>query len=415
MKKKDYLEKIQLWVFVAGFAIFFGLFVIGLYKRGDVYQTYVFFRQADNLFADLMNVIHYSMDMNPYMNEMNGPGEKAYFPLSYVLCYVIGRCMRFDGYDGTVASMNAIEIVVAAGIMSIMMAVLGIQLYDMLNKAKGYKIVIALVFLLSGVNLFSYERGNLIVLAIIGMVFFLATYDSDNKVLRECGYIALALAAALKGYPALLGILLIYRKEWKEAIRLVLYGLILAFGPFVLLEGGFQNISIWKDNWKLNSEIYEFIPQPKVGYYYFIAYARNATLEQQEHWRNIWKPVIQGLSFLVLGSGFFQKKLWLQVGSLIAVMLMIPSNCGFYCLLYMFPVIILFFNEKKKDWTDIIYLPLFILMLSPYQIINQHTGQNVTLFLSNIALAGFYGCVLIENMRCAILFILEKRRAKSGN
>ncbi len=415
MKKKDYLEKIQLWVFLIGFGILFGLFVLGIFRRLNMDQTHVFFHQANNTFADLMNVILYSMDLNPYLNEVNGAAEKAYFPLSYIICYVLGNIMGFDGYNGSVTTINAMEMVIATGVMTILIAILGIQLYDMLDKGKGYKMLVVLAFLLSGVSLFSYERGNLIILAVIGMVFFLATYDSENKILRECGYIALALAAALKGYPALLGILLIYRKEWKEAIRLVLYGVILAFGPFLLLEGGFRNVSIWKENWRLNSEFYEFVAHPKVGYYFFIAYARNATLEQQEHWRNVWKPVVQGLSFLVLGSGFFQKKLWLQVGSLIAVMLVIPSNCGFYCLLYILPVIVLYFNEKKKDWTDIIYLPLFVLMLSPYQIINHNSGQNITLFLSNIALVMFCGCVLIDNVRCVILFILEKRRTKNGD
>ena len=96
-----------------------------------------------------------------------------------------------------------------------------------------------LVLAFSGIALFSYERGNVIYLAVIGMVCFIEHYQSENKVLREWSFIALAFAAAIKGYPAIFGILLIWEKRWKEAIL---------FNPFthVLLLLPFLQVSLFR-------------------------------------------------------------------------------------------------------------------------------------------------------------------------
>lgn len=409
-EKHKRIANIQIWVFIIGFAIVFILFFFGLYERINENQAFVFFYKGENYMADFLNVLEYSKDLSPYVNEINGFGEKAYFPLSYLIFFVFGRLMGFDGYDGTLGSLSFQELVVTNCIMMLMMALLAVQLFDMLNKDKWFKFLITAILMLSGVSLFSYERGNIIVLAVCGMIFFLVTYDSDNKLLRELGYMALAFSAALKGYPALLGLLLIYKKQWKEAIRLVIYGVIVAFGPFLLIKGGSANIDFWRRNLSINSEIYEFVPQPKLGYYYFIAYAKDLVLEQRQHLRDVWKPIVNGLSILGLIGSYFQKRKWLTVGMLITIILMIPKNCGYYCLLYIFPVIILYFNEKDKRWLDLAYIPVFLLLLSPFQVIQEVTGKNMTLYWSNVALVVLFISLLLENIWCMIKIGIDKKK-----
>lgn len=409
-QKQKRIANIQMWVFIIGFAIIFACFLNELYQGNSMNQTFVFFRQAEDYMADFFNVLLYSKDLDPYVNEINRLGEKAYFPMSYVLGFVFGKIMGFDGYDGTLTSVSYLELIFANGIMTLMMVLIAVQIFDMLEKEKWYKFLVTAILMVSGVSLFSYERGNLIVLAVCGMLLFLATYESENKILREFGYISLAFAASLKGYPALLGILLVYKKQWKELIRLIVYGFIAAFGPFLLIEGRLDNIAFWRRNWKLNTEIYEFIEQPKLGYYYFIAYAKNITLEQQKHLRDVWKPIISILALAGCISNYFQKKKWIVVGMLVAVMLMIPSNCGYYCMLYMFPVVLLYLNEKEKRWIDIVYIPIFLMMLCPFQMIEKETGQNLTLYWSNIAIVVFFACLLLENIWCMIYKGIDKTR-----
>ena len=411
-KKQERISTIQLWIFIFCFGVLFSFFLMGLYRRINDNQVLVFFRQCEDYMADFFNVISYSQGLATYTIES---AERGYLPLSYVIFYVFGRLMRFDGYDGTFASLNPLEITVAGCIMALMMAVLGIQLYDMLDKNKLYKFLLTGILMVSGVMLFSYERGNIILLTVSGMLFFLATYESEHKVLRELGYMSLALAAALKGYPAILGLLLVYKRQWKEAVRLLLYGIIAAFGPFFLMEGGLQGIRTWKSNVALNTVEYEFLQQPKLGYHYFIAYGEGLILEQQEHIRDIWKPIMYGLSVIGIITGYFQKKKWMTVAMLTCVMLILPSNCGYYCLLYLFPVIILYFNEKDKNWTDLLYLPLFLIMLCPFQLIQKGTDRNLTLYWTNVAVFVLFVCLFFQNIWNSIQVICARKKGLSGD
>ncbi len=64
------------------------------------------------------------------------------------------------------------------------------------------------------------------------------------------------LCSTIKGYPAIFGILLIWEKRWKEAIRLMIYGLLFCFWPaFALIGTGFKyNITQWLVNLGENGE-----------------------------------------------------------------------------------------------------------------------------------------------------------------
>lgn len=410
--KQKKIATIQIWILMIGFAILFLLFLIGLWGQPESNQGQVFFHRGEDYMADFINVLRYSAERNPYVNEMNGLWEKAYFPLTYLLFFVFGRILGVKTSDNDFSSFMLAGTVL---IVAFMMMLLAIQIYDMTQKEKLYKFLMAVILMASGVGIFSYERGNVVLLAVSGIIFFLVTYESENKVLRELGYIALALAAALKGWPAFLGLLLIYNKQWKEAIRLVIYGIVASVGPFLLLKGGLGNIPLWWRNFQLNTEAYQFAQQPKLGYHYFIAYDATLFYEDQIELRDIWKPAMNILAVFGMVTNVFQKKKWICVAMLVCIMLILPSNSGYYCLMYLFPVIILYLNEKDKSWIDLLYLPIFLMCLCPYQIIQKGTGLNLTLFWSNIALFVLFGGLMIQNIICVMQFVKEKTKGISNN
>ena len=80
--------------------------------------------------------------------------------------------------------------------------------------------------------LYAFERGNIIIIAFACCLFFLIYYESENKITKEISLIMLAVAAGLKLYPALFGIILLYNKHYKEAIRTIMYGVICFIFPF---------------------------------------------------------------------------------------------------------------------------------------------------------------------------------------
>lgn len=83
---------------------------------------------------------------------------------------------------------------------------------------------------------FAFERGNLVLYAMVFLMLGLALRDSPNKALRELALIFVAISAGFKLYPALFGFLWIAEKRYKEAARLVLYGLLAFFVPFLFVS-----------------------------------------------------------------------------------------------------------------------------------------------------------------------------------
>lgn len=123
-----------------------------------------------------------------------------------------------------------------------------IVLWELLKKnyhGNGVKsCLFALSILFSGPILFAIERGNIILLALLFLMVFALLYNSESKYFRYISYIALALSASIKIYPALFGVLIISHKRWKEAFGAVVIGALIFIIPFLYLCGGGGNIPI---------------------------------------------------------------------------------------------------------------------------------------------------------------------------
>ena len=93
--------------------------------------------------------------------------------------------------------------------------------------------------------LYAYERGNIIIIALVCSMFFVFFKDSENKIVRELSLILLAIAAGVKIYPAFLGMLLLYDKEYKRAARTLVYGGMCFFCPFFVFKEGIYGVPIF--------------------------------------------------------------------------------------------------------------------------------------------------------------------------
>jgi hypothetical protein len=82
-----------------------------------------------------------------------------------------------------------------------------------------------------------YERGNSCLIVVILLLIALNWRDSESKIKRELALILIGVCAGIKIYPAIFGLLYLKEKRWKEAIRLIIYGIILFFGPFIFFLG----------------------------------------------------------------------------------------------------------------------------------------------------------------------------------
>lgn len=99
-------------------------------------------------------------------------------------------------------------------------------------------ITVGVVVFMTNPIMFTYQRLNLVLLAIIFTVLFVIYYDSDNAVCRHIGLFSLAMAANIKYYPAIYGLLLLKKKRWKDAGIAFAEGVILFLLPALFDKTG---------------------------------------------------------------------------------------------------------------------------------------------------------------------------------
>ena len=109
-------EKLKLeYIFYILMAILIGLFLYWLFHDDKGTQWNVFFRKTSDYFADYINVLRYSAWHDPYFNALNGPSEKGYFPLTYLIFYWLAKAVNFAEYrdDGVDVGMWTTNLTIA--------------------------------------------------------------------------------------------------------------------------------------------------------------------------------------------------------------------------------------------------------------------------------------------------------------
>lgn len=389
-------KKINKYIFVVSLFFLWVLFFAGLIRDYSGNQTNVFFRNGSNYLADYINVAKYSANRDPYFDTTNGIHEHGYLPLAYVLFWILSKLSNFKdvgAFEAGYASLSLAEINLFFIFMTVGFFI--VLRYTM----KSYELIDDLLIMslfASGIFMFSYERGNIIFLSAICVSIYLNYYESENRIKKHIAFVALAVAAGLKGFPAILGILLLYKKRWKDAIWLMLYGLLACLGPFALLVNGFKNIPQWIINASLCNKVYKYISFQRFGYLAFLSSMPERYLGYRDLIDIILRIILCVFCVIMIIVNCDQVKQWKKNLALVLILILFPVNSGFYCGLYMFPIIIMFFKEKEYDRYDFVYVYLFILLCNPFQIIFK--GYNITCYLSNISLMIMFGILFVENL-----------------
>lgn len=362
-----------------------------LVMSGTRQQGTIFWANPNDFFMDFFNVLKYISTKNPYTyTDFMGLGEKAYPPLAYLILYPFSRLYDYvnnPSYDARSTQFGIMSVVFFLGVCVFFLTFL--YSYHIKGSAPT-KILTTMSFFLSGIFLYSLERANIIFISVLFLGVFLLWYKSENPVLREMAYIALAFAAALKVYPALFGILIIKDKRWFASIRTLIYGAAAFFFPFFFFKGGLSNIGQLLANVTENTRIYQFLtPAFKLGWLPFFLCTHADTANYQS-WVTFGNVLM--VSSIVLC--FFLKSQWKTAALLACVIIASPANSAYYCGLYLIVPIILFLNEKEHNCFSLIYMLLFILFLNPYQIINNDI--NITIILANYSLLCLYLLLFVE-------------------
>lgn len=386
-------------IFILAIGLSFVLWLLFLFIGGpESRQFTVFFGNCSNFIADSSSVAGYSSGLDPYHNMIYGLAEKAYPPLTYVIMYGISRIVDADFFgardDNYFYIGTDFKYLAVFFICTMITVILMYTLIQVTKKGSmGMKSMTALVLCVSYPMLFSIERGNTIIITVMLSMFYLFYYNSENKILRELALIALAAAVAFKITPALLGIMLLYNKKCKEAVRAVIYGIIVVFGPFVFLRGGFSNIPVMFQNMQLNLKAYSSLDGctltaglNRFGKLFSSDYVVS---EQMIGTMRLITVVVCALLLLVVP---FLKTNWEKTAAVVVVLIILPSHSGTYCVLYMLPVIVMFLNEEKHRTVDFLHLLCMIMICWDFMC------RATDLFNYNLALPVMAGTLIITGL-----------------
>lgn len=226
-------------LFMAAFALCWLILLLFVVFGGHLYFYNLFFRDTQDAFMDFFNSVR---DAHLFAGVYTERGV-IYPPLANLIYLIFSRVMpagyvatSFDDryewphYPGVIAA----DIVYLA-LIALVMALL----YRRLFAGRGKRLMVFGCFavLCNMATLYGMERGNIVIISSAAAGFYLITFDSESKKLREAGLVALAFATALKLYPIVFAWMLLSEKRYREIGRLVLYTALLFIVPSFFFGG----------------------------------------------------------------------------------------------------------------------------------------------------------------------------------
>ena len=162
-------------VFIVVMLALITCFIIGFLSDFTGDQANVFFSKTSDYMADYFNTAQYSINRNPYEFGMGNPpkADQQYLPLAYIIFYFLGLTADYLNLKAFDAGRSSIGLATSMTFMFLISAMFYLILYENYRGNKVCKFLVPTIMMMSGIFIFSYERGNIIILAALFMAFFI--------------------------------------------------------------------------------------------------------------------------------------------------------------------------------------------------------------------------------------------------
>lgn len=342
--------------------IFILSFFIGIIlSHGNLIKNFLF---PDNtsVFMDFFNSMYDTIYLRPYDRGV------IYPPLCYLMYYVltlfstpeqlkVDNAMTLKTMQGPMFSFMIYSLLII-----LVFIFLTLKMKKGSNKEKYLFISL---MLLSLPFLFAFERGNIVFVSLIFLMIFICYKDSKNKFLREISLISLAVAASLKIYPAIFGIMLIKEKRWLDILKVITYGLILFVLPFIFF-GGLNSVKLLFYNLvNTSSEYSSFVVANKMNFVAYVDFLVRGFHLQNTNLGFIGRMLVLLLIIFSIINSLWTDSKFLRILLLTLLMIGIPSISFTYTAIFLCIPLILFIDNQNRRKIDYLYLLLFILIMFP--------------------------------------------------
>ena len=358
------------------------LFFAGLLFDPFKIQYSLFFRSFYDLFADFFNHIIYVSEGSPYLADDQTAADRVLPPLHYLLAYGV---RQFIDCPMTLESMWKDK--TAMGCAITFLAFSEVFLLVMLSKiTEGKnKFLPLLMVLFSGVNMFAVERGTMVIFTTGCIAGFLHCYDSTERKKQIFSLILLSLAASLKIYPALFGLFLLKKRDFKAVLFCIVLTAGLGFLPLLMFKGGFSNIDILFGNLEKYREFYALSSQDKVLTGLLM---HRFGIKSHREIIELLRVVIDIIAITTCCIAFLNNNRERLTLAIAAVIALCPEGAMPYTQLYLFIPFLMFLNRVSviNNKLDIFMAAGYILLLMPYQL-EKKTNELFILFVLPAMLA----------------------------
>lgn len=399
MKEKVELnrEKIMFYFLLLICILCIVYYVLEYFLHGKYFVS-VFANAFDDTFMDFFNSVN-NAKFDPYEDMFSN-----YPALACLICKFFFEMIPYELREGNGFNLRNVQAAMIPFIIynAVVFWFIQVLIREKSVLSKESKTTLSLILLLCAPIVFAVERGNLILLSFALTMFFSFFFDCKNKVIKEVSFMALAIAAAIKIYPAIFGLLLLKRKDVKEIARLVLYGVGVFIAPFFFYDG-FTSLKLMIEALGYTSDISD-----EIGYgvnlsLYNIIETIGIIFDMHinDAFRSILIIVVAGM--LILGF-FILKKRWQESLCVTLLLIFLPKVNYYYVMIFMIIPIVEFLNEcqmkqEKLDSVDYIVLSIFGIILIPWV-------SNIIPVFSGYKFPVSYGMLVYYLSLCCLVMII---------
>lgn len=305
-------------------------------------------------FSDFFRQIVYASDLkNIYFNTKDAP----FPPFAYLFFYMIYKINPINLPIELASWKQAQTHQYNLLIFVVFMIFVSIFLVDIVKKILGsgritslfiYAVLLSAPFM-SG----TIERGNIAILVCVLLLMALYWKDSEVPWKQEFALIFIAVAAGLKIYPAIFGLIYLKERRWGESIRLILYGLIFFFLPF-LFTGGFAG---FRQYMGIIREFGTLAPARWTNVRCFLVAVQNKLGIKNNFYLGITlENIYLLLCIITLLKTKDKWKYSLYASGILA--LYVPNSYR-YVAIYMLIPLVFWFKQQNGRWKDWVYCILF--------------------------------------------------------
>lgn len=287
-------------------------------------------------------------------------------------------------------------------------ALLIIAVFYVKEGSPKEKMFISILSLFSIGVLFAIERGNYIMLAIPFVVFFSASTESSNKLIKELGLISIAIASGIKIYPCLFLILLFNKNEIWYFLRGSLYTILINLLPFLRFSGfsGIKGMFIALFNKTGSAERVGTLNLSSLPW----TIGRLLKISNNDiiNFLPFFKCITIVLLILLFVGAMTEKTKWKKYAIVTFIIILFTGTAHTYMLSFILVPLIAFLDRTECHVSDILYIILFLLLICVIPINSDYINslryenerftiltiiQQITVFIFSILL-------IISNMAC---------------